>query len=206
MKLIEILKAQGLSDDQISKITTSMKENKVYETSLENIDERYSKLKTQKDNLIGQLNTANTTIEDLKKNNKDNETLQQTIKDHEITIETLKKDSEVKIRNLTLNNAINSKLAKVDDRYKKLLETQFDREKLTIKEDGTIEGLDEQFKTLSETYSEWFEESTPSNSGGLGNFNRNPGGKGEATESLGERLAKQSTEINSNYDYFGGSK
>nr|WP_288247522.1 phage scaffolding protein [uncultured Romboutsia sp.]DAE87459.1 MAG TPA: minor structural protein [Caudoviricetes sp.] len=206
MKLMEILKAQGLSDEQINKITASMKENKVYETSLENIDERYSKLKTQKDDLVGQLNTANTTIENLKKNNKDNETLQQTIKDHETTIETLKKDSEVKIRNLTLNNAINSKLAKVDDRYKKLLETQFDREKLTIKEDGTIEGLDEQFKTLSETYSEWFEESTPSNSGGLGNFNRNLGRKGEATESLGERLAKHSTETNSNYDYFGGSK
>ena len=186
MKLMEILKAQGLSDEQINKITASMKENKVYETSLENIDERYSKLKTQKDDLVGQLNTANTTIENLKKNNKDNETLQQTIKDHETTIETLKKDSEVKIRNLTLNNAINSKLAKV--------ETQFDREKLTIKEDGTIEGLDEQFKTLSETYSEWFEESTPSNSGGLGNFNRNLGRKGEATESLGERLAKHSTE------------
>ena len=112
----------------------------------------------------------------------------------------------VNIINLTLNNAINSKLAKVDDRYKKLLETQFDREKLTIKEDGTIEGLDEQFKTLSETYSEWFEESTPSNSGGLGNFNRNLGRNGEATESLGERLAKHSTETNSNYDYFGGSK
>ena len=186
MKLMEILKAQGLSDEQINKITASMKENKVYETSLENIDERYSKLKTQKDDLVGQLNTANTTIENLKKNNKDNETLQQTIKDHETTIETLKKDSEVKIRNLTLNNAINSKLAKV--------ETQFDREKLTIKEDGTIEGLDEQFKTLSETYSEWFEESTPSNSGGLGNFNRNLGRKGEATESLGERLAKHSTQ------------
>ena len=40
MKLMEILKAQGLSDEQINKITASMKENKVYETSLENIDER----------------------------------------------------------------------------------------------------------------------------------------------------------------------
>lgn len=171
MKLIEILKAQDLSDEQINKITSSMKEHKVYETSLENADERYNKLKAQKDDLKGQLNTANTTIEDLKKNNKDNETLQKTIKEHETTIETLKKDSEAKIRNLTLDNAINGKLAKVDDKYKKLLQTQFDREKLTIKEDGSIEGLEEQYKTITETYSEWFEEKAPGGSG------FNPGGE-----------------------------
>ena len=84
--------------------------------------------------------------------------MQKTIKEHETTIENLKKDSETKIRNLTLDNAINGKLANVDDKYKKLLETQFNKEKLTIKEDGTIEGLEEQFKTITETYSEWFEE------------------------------------------------
>ncbi|MDC4242537.1 phage scaffolding protein [Clostridium tertium] len=40
-----------------------------------------------------QLKTANTTIEDLKKNNADNETLQQTIKAHEATIESLKNEA-----------------------------------------------------------------------------------------------------------------
>ncbi len=172
MKLVDILKAQELTDEQISKIQASMKENKVYETSLENADERYNKMKTQKYDLKSQLDTANTTIEDLKKNNKDNETLQNTIKEHETTIENLKKDSEAKIRNLTLDNAINGKLSKVDDKYKKLLQKEFDREKLTIKEDGTIEGLDEQFKTITETYSKLFEESTPSNTGSAGSFPR----------------------------------
>lgn len=206
MKLIEILKAQGLTDEQINKITSSMKENKIYETSVENADEEYSKLKTEKGDLEGQLATANTTIGDLKKNNKDNETLQKTITDHEATIETLKNDSASKIKKLTLDNAINSKLSKVDDKYKKLLETQFDREKLTIKEDGTVEGLEDQFKTISETYTEWFEAPTPNNTGGLGNFNRNTGGGGNA-ESLGERLAKQATETNTNnHNYFGGGQ
>ncbi len=205
MKLIEIFKAQGLSDEQINKITASMKENKVYETSIENADDEYSKLKTEKEVLEGQLNTANTTIGDLKKNNKDNEILQQTIKNHEKTIETLKNDSASKIKNLTLDNAISSKLSKVDDKYKKLLKGQFDRDKLSIKDDGSIEGLEEQFKTISETYSEWFESQLPSNTGGLGNFNRNPGGGG-AIESLGERLAKQATETNTNnHNYFGGN-
>lgn len=170
----DLLIKAGLNDEQITSVLETMKEAK-----LENIVERYNKLKNQKDDLKGQLDTANSTIEDLKKNNLDNETLQKTIKDHESTIETLRIESEAKIKNLTLNNAINNKLAKVDDKYKKLLETQFDKEKLTVKEDGSIEGLEEQFKTISETYKEWFEESTPSNTGGLGNFgrgNNNPTG------------------------------
>lgn len=205
MKIIEILKAQGLTDDQINKITNSMKEQKIYETSLENADNEYFKLKTEKADLEGQLKTANTTIGDLKKDNKDNEILQQTIKDHETTIETLKNDSTSKIKNLTLDNAINSKLSKVDDRYKKLLQGQFDRAKLSIKDDGSIDGLEEQIKTISETYTEWFEAPTPNDTGGLGNFNRNPSAGG-ATESLGERLAKQATESNaSNHNYFGGA-
>lgn len=171
MNIQEILKAQGLDDEQINKITDSMKENKIYTTSLENADERYSKMKSKKEDLENQLKTSNDTIEDLKKNNKDNETLQQTIKQHETTIETLKKDSEAKIRNLTIDNAINDKLAKVDDKYKKLLQTQFERDKLTIKEDGSIEGLEEQFKIITETYSEWF-EAAPASTGGIGNFGR----------------------------------
>ena len=172
MKLVEILKSQGVTDEQISKITASMKENKVYETSLENAEEKYSKIKSKKEDLESQLKTSNDTIEGLKKSNKDNENLQKTIKEHEETIESLKKDSDAKIKNLTLDNAINSKLSKVDDKYKKLLQGQFDREKMSIKEDGTIEGLEEQFKTISETYKEWFEDTPPSNTGGVGNFRR----------------------------------
>ena len=44
----EILKAQGVTDEQIKAIQTSMKENRVYETSLENADERYNKLKLKR--------------------------------------------------------------------------------------------------------------------------------------------------------------
>lgn len=41
----------------------------------------------------GQLDTANDTIKDLKKNNQDNAELQQTIKDHETTIKNLKENA-----------------------------------------------------------------------------------------------------------------
>lgn len=54
----------------------------------------------------GQLKTANETIETLKKANKDNEDLQGKIKDYEITIETMKLDSEKQIKELVLKDKL----------------------------------------------------------------------------------------------------
>ena len=180
MKLVDILKAQELTDEQISKIQASMKENKVYETSLENADERYNKLKTQKDDLKSQLDTANTTIEDLKKNNKDNETLQQTIRDHESTIENLKKESANKDFSYALKEAL--KEAGCID-YK-ALEVYLDKENLKL-ENGQITGLENQLNPLKESKKYLFEESAPSNTGGVGNFGRGdnnpPAGDSQST-------------------------
>lgn len=150
------LKAQGLTDEQITAILDGMKAEKIYLSSEENIDERYNKLKGQHDDLKGQLDTANTTIDDLKKANKDNETLQATISQHESTIETLKKDSQAKIRNITLDSAIKAALKDVDEKYHKLLKSAFDTEKVIVGEDGTVVGLDEQVATIKETYSDLF--------------------------------------------------
>ena len=61
MEFKEILKAQNLTDEQINNITAKMKEEKIYTTSLENADEIYTKLKSQKADLDEQIKTANTT-------------------------------------------------------------------------------------------------------------------------------------------------
>ena len=45
MNLIEILKANGVEDDTITKITADMKTNKVFTAGEENLDIRYGKLK-----------------------------------------------------------------------------------------------------------------------------------------------------------------
>lgn len=47
MNLIEILKANGITDDVASKITADMKANKVFTAGEENLDIRYSKLKNE---------------------------------------------------------------------------------------------------------------------------------------------------------------
>lgn len=157
MNLEELLKAQGLDDDQVKSILGAMKKEKIYTTNLENIEERYNKLKGQKEDLEGQLNTANSTIKDLKKNNADNEELQKTIKQHEDTIKTQKAEYEIKVRNLTLDSAINSALTKAKAKHSDLLASKIDRDKLVINEDGTITGLDEQLKGFKEIYKDMFE-------------------------------------------------
>ncbi|UBK38676.1 phage scaffolding protein [Clostridium perfringens] len=157
MKFEDLLKAQGLTDEQIKAVMGAMKKEKIYTTTLENAEERYNKLKGQKEDLDEQIKTANNTIKDLKKNNADNEELQKTIKQHEDTIKTLKTDSETKIRNLALDSAINNALTKAKAKHSDLLSSKIDRDKLVINEDGTVTGLDEQIKGFKETYKDLFE-------------------------------------------------
>lgn len=169
MTLEEMLKEQGFTDEQISKILNGMKENKIFTTNEEKIEERYEKLKGQKEDLETQLNTANDTIKDLKKNNKDNEDLQGKIKQYETDLETLETESKSKIRNLTLDNAIKLVLKDNKAKYEDLLMSKFDRKSLKVKDDGSIEGLEDQMKSIKEGYKDLFEQplsgQSPNNTG-----------------------------------------
>ena len=84
MNLIEILKSQGLSDEQINTIKGEMKQNKIYTAGEENLDIRYGKLKNDHA-------TAQSTITDL----------QQQIAQFE----------QVKTQNATAIEEVNRKLA-----------------------------------------------------------------------------------------------
>lgn len=174
----DLLKKLEIEDDVIKKIVSGMKENKIYTTSEENIDERYQKLKEQKTDLETQVTTATTTIEDLKKGNKDNEELQGKITQYETDLATLKTDSESKIKNITIDNAIKLALKDNKAKHEDLLIGKFDREKLVLKEDGKIEGLDDQIKGFRESYKELFEQplggTTPNNKGNSSTSPRDP--------------------------------
>lgn len=186
MEFKEVLKAQGLTDEQVTAVTNAMTKEKIYTTSLENADERYSKLKQQKEDLDTTVKTANDTITELKKGNKDNEELQAKVKDYEGTIETLKKDSDSKIRNLTLDHAINSILSTNKAKHTDLLVSKFDRDKLTIKEDGTVEGLDTQLTSIKETYKDLF---TPTVTGNEPGFKGGSAGEGGDNNTLATQIS-----------------
>lgn len=179
MEFKEILKAQSLTDEQINNITAKMKEEKIYTTSLENADERYTKLKGQKADLDEQIKAANTTITELKKNNKDNEALQKTIQDHETTIENLKKESAQKDFNYALDSALKDNKCKNAKALKALL----DLDNIEFNE-GKLEGLEGQLNALKESDGYLFDTSNPApgNTGGAGNHPRVGGGAGEVTK------------------------
>ena len=179
MEFKEILKAQSLTDEQINNITAKMKEEKIYTTSLENADERYTKLKGQKADLDEQIKAANTTITELKKNNKDNEALQQTIQDHEATIENLKKESAQKDFNYALDSALKDNKCKNAKALKALL----DLDNIKFNE-GKLEGLEGQLTALKESDGYLFDTSNPApqNTGGAGNHPRVGGGAGAVTK------------------------
>lgn len=179
MEFKELLKAQSLTDEQINNITAKMKEEKIYTTSLENADERYTKLKGQKADLDEQIKAANTTITELKKNNKDNEALQQTIQDHEATIENLKKESAQKDFNYALDSALKDNKCKNAKALKALL----DLDNIKFNE-GKLEGLEGQLNASKESDGYLFDTSNPApgNTGGAGNHPRVGGGAGEVTK------------------------
>lgn len=112
--------------------------------------------KEQYNSKTKELDAANDTIKDLKKNNAENETLQTTIKAHEDTIKQLKADHEAELKGMRIDSAITKLLADNKAKHPDLLAGKFDREKLLVTDDGKVTGLDEQLKGLKETYKDMF--------------------------------------------------
>ncbi|WP_027633066.1 phage scaffolding protein [Clostridium hydrogeniformans] len=144
----EFLKSQGLSDGQINKMLSDMRENKIYTTSEENIEERYNKLKGQKEDLEGQINTANSTIKDLKKNNIDNEELQNKVSNYEKEIATLKETSTKREKEFTIKSKLKD-IGCTDVEY--MLYKLGNIEEVDIEKD-----LDNKIKELSENNNSFF--------------------------------------------------
>ncbi|HIG0360400.1 TPA: phage scaffolding protein [Clostridium sporogenes] len=144
-KLNEIL---GESYSQIPEdIKTKYKDIDLVDSSSCVTKEKYNSLETTKNDIEGQLKTANTTIKDLKKNNEGNEELQNKIEQYEKDYKKLKEDSDKKIADMQFNYAIEKALGKAGAKNSKAVEALLDREK--IKLDGeTLIGLDEQLTGL----------------------------------------------------------
>ena len=114
-----------------------------------------------------QLKTANGTIAELKKANTDNTELQDKIKEHEGTIANMQKEYAENISNLKLDAKLQALLIKNKAKHPDLLLSKFDRSKLAIKDDGTVEGMDDQLKGLKADYKDLFGDevagATPAN-------------------------------------------
>ena len=154
MTLEEILKSQGLSDEQIATITGEMKQNKIFTSTEENLDIRYNKLKGDFDNQGAQLGEANKLIEDLKKASKGNEEMQGKITGYETTISTLQEQlKQVQLDSAIKISLLEAKVSDVDYMTFKLKE----KGELELGEDGHIKGIDDKIAALKTQFPTQFE-------------------------------------------------
>lgn len=131
--------------------------------------------KSEFNDINEQLKTANITITDLKKNNADNETLQNTIKDHEKTISGLRAEAEKSKKEYTLKDKLRGQNI-TDPDY--LIYKHGGVDKFNFDKDGNPIGLEDTVKPYKESIPHIFKNSkTDTNynpAGGGGNTGKNP--------------------------------
>nr|PZN07633.1 MAG: hypothetical protein DIU64_12020 [Caldicoprobacter oshimai] len=131
--------------------------------------DKYNEVAEAKKQLEANLTERDKQLKELAEKVKGNEELEKQIKDLQEANKKAKEEYEAKIKNITLDNAIKLALKEHKAKYEDLLVGKFDKSKLTIKEDGTVEGLEEQIKALKENYKDLFEQPlkgfSPNNTG-----------------------------------------
>lgn len=187
MKFEELLKKQGLTDEQVTSITSAMNESKIYTTSVQNADVRYAKVKDDKKDLETQLGNANTTIADLKKLEIDNEDLKGKI----TTYEAEKSNYEKALETKDFEYALDKGLSEYKMKNPKLVRALLNTEKLQVV-DGEVVGLKEQVESIKKENDYLFEKEI----GGTGSFatGGNGGGNEPQTISFATELGKQKAE------------
>lgn len=157
MTLQEILKAKGLSDEDVQSVIGEMKQNKIFTAGEENLDIRFGKLKTDHDALTAKYGESEKLIAELQKANKGNEAIQQKITEYESTI--AEKDAElekVKIESAIKVKLLEAKAVDVDYLTFKLKE----KGEIKLDEQGNIKGIDDMLAGLKTQFPTQFESET----------------------------------------------
>lgn len=142
MTLQEILKAKGMSDEDIAVVLADMKQNKIFTTIHENMDVRYPKLKTDHDTLTAQYGESARLIEQLKAGGADNEALQGKITAYEAQIAQL----NAQLNDQKIDSAMDRKLTAAGAKPEDFDYLKFQWRKkgeVTLDDNGEIKGGDD---------------------------------------------------------------
>ena len=165
----------GLTDEQADKVLALHKE--VLTGFIPKA--RFDEVNETKKELEQQIQERDNQLKELQKKAKGNEELEKRIQELQEANKATKEQYEAKIKDMTITAAIQSKLT--DTKYPDLLLTKFDRAKLSIAEDGTVLGVDEQLAVLKEQYKDLFKPDVkgkePVNIGGGTPSTKNPWSK-----------------------------
>lgn len=157
MTIQELLKAQGLDDATITKVTNAMKENKIFTSSEENLDIRYGKLKTDSENQASQLKEAQKLIEEMKKSTTGNEDLQKKVTEYETQVANLSKQlSATKVASALKVALLSEKAKDIDYLTFKLKEGG----EIELDDKEQIKGWSEKIASLKKQFPNQFEASS----------------------------------------------
>lgn len=157
MTIQELLKAQGLDDATITKVTNAMKENKIFTSSEENLDIRYGKLKTDSENQASQLKEAQKLIDEMKKSTTGNEDLQKKVTEYETQVANLSKQlSATKVASALKVALLSEKAKDIDYLTFKLKEGG----EIELDDKEQIKGWSEKIASLKKQFPNQFEASS----------------------------------------------
>lgn len=166
----------------------SESENKDKQVKIVNVNDgeyvsklKYTTLENELNTTKTSLQTANTTIEDLKKNNTSNADLQAKITKYETEKQDLEKTHKEEKSKLIKMAGIREALYGAKAKYPDLLAEKFDLTKILLDENGekVVSGIKEQMDGIKENYKDLLGETTDNNpSSPYSYVPRNPGNPG----------------------------
>lgn len=161
MTLQEILKSQGLTDEQIKTVEGEMKQNKIFTATEENLDIRFGKLKSEHDALTAKNAESQKLIAELQSATKGQEEVQAKIAEYESTIEKQKAELDEAKTESALKIGLLSAGAKATDIDYLIFKMSHDSDwKPELDENGSIKGLDDKLKGMKTQFPSQFESST----------------------------------------------
>lgn len=146
---------------------------------------KFNEVNEAKKTLEADIKTRDTQLKDLSEKVKGNEELSKQIKDLTDLNTQNTTEYQNKIKEISFNNAIEKSLMKENAKYTDILIPKFDKSKLVLNDDGSIVGLDDQLKTLKESYKDLFSV----DNSGSGGFNPPNGSNKPISEMSDEEYA-----------------
>lgn len=161
MTLKEILKAKGMSDEDIESTIGEMKQNKIFTASEENLDIRFGKLKTEHEALTAKDAESQKLIADLQKATKGQEDVQHKISEYESTIQKQQEELIQAKTESALKIGLLSAGAKATDIDYLIYKMNNDSDwKPELDDNGQVKGLDDKLKGLKTQFPTQFEASS----------------------------------------------
>ena len=133
---------------------------------------RFNEVNEARKELDKKLKEKDEQLTEISKKYSENQDLVKEIEELKASNAKAVEEYEAKLKANEFNYALDTALNGAKCKNTKALKALLDMNSITY-QDGNLNGLDDQLKTLKESDSYLFEATTPSNTGGVGNFGRN---------------------------------